>query len=128
MSRRSIPIIWRDAIGDSDLDSTAKLVAYALSTWMNGQGSCRPGREAIARRTSLTVRAVELATRRLEDRGCVEVERTAGGNHFTTMNRYVALLPPGANEVRRSEWRGANLTTARGDLTLSGANVVRPKS
>ena len=129
MSRRKgLSAVWRDAIGDSDLDSTAKLVAYALSTWMNGQGRCRPGRRAIARRTSLSVRAVDPAIRRLELSACVAVERTAGGNPETTANRYLALLPPGANEVRRSEWRAANLTTARGESDALSGERGSPES
>ena len=34
--RKSLVAVWRDAVGDSDLDTTAKTVAWALTRWMNG--------------------------------------------------------------------------------------------
>jgi Helix-turn-helix domain len=98
--RRSLVVVWRDAIGDCDLDSTAKLVAYQLTRWMDARGFCYPSREEIAAKASLSVRAVDLAIRRLESQGWLLIERSRGRQS----NRYKATLSPTANEIRRSEW------------------------
>jgi len=116
VKRKPLLAVWRDALGDDPtLTSTGKLVGYALSTWMNGRGVCYPSRATIASRCSLSDRAVDKALTQLETRGYVEIERSKGGNPRTGTNVYTATLPEGANEVRRSEWGGANLRTPRGE-------------
>lgn len=52
--------------------------------------------------------------RRLEAGGLLAVQHRKGGNPKTGTNFYCATLPEGANELRRSKWGGAKLTTARG--------------
>jgi hypothetical protein len=123
MSRRSIPVVWRDAIGDSDLDSTAKLVAYQLTRWMNGRGVCFPSREEIAAKASLSVRAVELAISRLEADGWLQIERSRGRRS----HRYCAALPPTANEIRRSEWPTANERPSNGERRSSNGERRSPE-
>lgn len=76
-------------------------------------GVCYPGRQAIAARASLSDRAVDAALRRLEAAGWVAIGWSDGGRGRT--NFYRALLPETANEVRRSEWEKANLTTQKGE-------------
>jgi hypothetical protein len=100
--------VWRDAVRDSELDATAKLVAFVLSTYMNGRGCARPSKETLAAGASLSSgrRAVDHAVDRLEGAGFLEVERSRG----RTANRYQATLSPTAHELRRSEWETAQET------------------
>lgn len=107
MRSRSIPVVWREALAESRLDRTAKLVGLVISLHMNANGSGFPGRQRIASWCSLSDRAVDGAVRRLEAAGFLWVERSKGRKS----NRYHALLPPTANEVRRLEWATAKLAT-----------------
>ena len=86
---------------------TAKLVAFCLSTYMNGNGNGWPSQDTIAAGGSITDRAVFSATKRLEDAGFLVVERSRGRSSHT----YVATLPLTANAVRRSEWATATLNS-----------------
>jgi Helix-turn-helix domain len=52
---------WQVAIGESDLPATTRLVAWALSTWMNSEGFCWPQQSEIARRAGVTDRTVRQA-------------------------------------------------------------------
>jgi Helix-turn-helix domain len=93
--------VWRDAVRDShDLASTAKLVAWCLSTYMDGRGVAWPAQETLATGCSLSRRSVQKATDRLEQLGFLAIERSKG----RSSHRYGATLPPTANEIRRSEW------------------------
>jgi hypothetical protein len=83
------PSAWRDAIRDSDLDRTAKLVAYTLSTYMNSEGECWPGKDLLARKVPLAKRAVDGAIARIEQGGYLLVARSLG--HAS--NRYYATIP-----------------------------------
>jgi len=84
------PIIWRQAIRDSDLDGTAKHVAHVISTYMNGAGDTFVGKETIARGASLkSVRAVDRAVHRIENAKFISVLRTNGGRP----NHYLAQTP-----------------------------------
>src|SRR5436309_3407100 len=79
---------WREAVRESDLDSTAKLVAFALSTFMDAEGRTRRSRATIAAASSLNVRTVDEALRRLETAGLLEVLRNTGRH----ANFYLATL------------------------------------
>lgn len=86
-----LPVIaeWRNAIRDSDLDATAKLVALVLSTYMNSAGECYPARATLAKNCRCAVRTVERAVTRIESAGLLDVSRTAGRGHS---NRYRASV------------------------------------
>jgi len=58
----SLPLAWRNAVRDSDLDSTAKLAGHTLSTYMTGRGLAYPSRETLARGASLALRSVDAAS------------------------------------------------------------------
>jgi hypothetical protein len=73
-ARKSRPAVWRDAIRDSDLPASVKLVAHTLTTFMSARGWCNPGRETIAEGASTSVRTVERAVARLEGEGWLRVE------------------------------------------------------
>jgi hypothetical protein len=117
--RKALPLIWTQAIGESDLDSTARHVARALSDFMDRNGACFPGREKIAKSTGYSVRTVERAIPKLEWKGWLEVERGTGRRS----NIYRATLPPEASDSRHKEWE---LASASGDsVSRSGDSVSR---
>jgi hypothetical protein len=118
--------VWRDALRDSPLDSTAKLVGLVLSTYFNARGSAYPGRAALARGASVCDRTIDHALRRLEATGFLHVERTNGGNNRT--NGYQALLPEAASEQRQSEWQTANLATPTANLAAPNGELRSPES
>lgn len=111
-------MVWRDAVRDSDLPSTAKLVALVLSTYANGRGDAFPGRATLAGSASLSDRAVDAAIQRLELAGYLAIDpprrpirdakggvvmRRPGGK--SASNRYTLTLPDTANDVRSSKGR-----------------------
>ncbi len=98
MSPPSAVIVWRDALRDSRLNSTAKLVGLVLSTHMTAGGDgAYPSQDTLARETSLEKRAIYRATRRLEEAGFIAVTWSRG----RASHRYRATLPT-ATESRRS--------------------------
>jgi hypothetical protein len=126
-ARKSLVAVWRDALRDSVLDATAKLVGFVLSTYMDARGFAFPSKATLARGSSLGEgrRAVDQAVDRLEADGFLEIERSVGRHAF----RYQATLPPTAHEVRRSEWATSQKeasNVARGAPSTS--HQVRPKA
>jgi hypothetical protein len=83
------PLLWREAIAESSLDRTAKLIAHTLSTRMNGAGDTFAGKRDVARRASLSERAVDDGVNRLEQAGYLFVERSKGRKP----NHYLATVP-----------------------------------
>src|SRR5436305_519399 len=89
------PTRWRDALRDSDLDRTAKLVGFVLSTYMSGKGKAWPAKITIARGAGLGRpeqkgnTAVDNAVDRLEAAGFLDVERRRGRGGFS----YQAAIP-----------------------------------
>jgi hypothetical protein len=103
---RSRVVVWRDAVRDSmELKSTAKLVAFVISTYMNGSGVAWPGKSAIAAGGGLGSgkRSVDGAIDQLEAAGYLIVIRSKGGRH--TPFRYIASLPT-SHPLRR--WFDSN--------------------
>ncbi len=84
---------WRDAVRDSDVSSTAKAVAWCLSTFMSKAGVAFPGKETIACGCSLSDRAVDRGVKELEEVGLLFVARTKGGNgrpnHYYATGKHV---------------------------------------
>src|SRR2546423_12170186 len=103
-------------VRDSSASRTAKLVAYTLSTYMDRRGVAWPSQALLASGCSLSVRAVQSATLRLEEAGLLKVQRSKGrGSH-----RYTALVPT-ANAVPRFDAgtaNGASLTANAAALNL----------
>lgn len=82
---------WRTAIARSDLRSTAKLVAFALSLFMSEAGdSCFPSHATLASHTSLSVSAVKQATKTLGEEGWLTKQPGQGRGRST---RYTATTP-----------------------------------
>jgi len=80
---------WQVAIGESDLPATTRLVAWALSTWMNSEGFCWPQQSEIARRAGVTDRAVRQALRGLREADFLGWKTGKGPGHS---NHYQALM------------------------------------
>src|ERR1700694_2761904 len=81
---------WRSAIAESDLGSTTKLVAFALSLHMNERGgSCFPSIQTLARETSLGVSTVREHIGKLESADWL-LRKIGGGRKS---NRYTASVP-----------------------------------
>lgn len=83
---------WRNLVRDSDVDSTARLVALVLSTYMSSTGNgAYPSKRTLADGCGLnSTRAVDQAINRLELAGLLAVHRSKGHNP----NTYQALVPP----------------------------------
>jgi hypothetical protein len=89
--RRAAVIEWREAIADSELDRTAKLVGHTIGLYMRADGTgAFPAKETIAKRASIeSVRTVDAAVKRLEAAGFLDVDRSRGRRS----NRYRAVVP-----------------------------------
>jgi hypothetical protein len=86
---------WQVAIGESDLPPTSRLVAWALSTWMDADGRCWPAQREIARRAGASRRAVINALENLRESDFLSW-KTGGGPRRP--NQYQALMSaPGAH-------------------------------
>lgn len=83
------PTLWRTAIRDSELDSTAKLVAHTLSTYMNGAGECWPSKSTLALGAGKSKRTIDGAIERLASAGFLVISQSRG----RSSNRYSASLP-----------------------------------
>jgi len=80
------------------LDKTAKITAYALASRMNRAGCCWPGKTRLAADTSMSIRTVDRAIRRLEAAGLIVVRRRP-----PAPNLYTARLPRHCDGVTPSE-------------------------
>jgi hypothetical protein len=104
---RTLLAKWRDAVRDSDLSSTAKLVALALSTRMNRYGGAWPSKDTIAGDTSLGRRTVDAAIETLEREGYLSVSRSRG----RSSNRYTATNPARDAGLTLQELPGSDWST-----------------
>jgi hypothetical protein len=95
---RSLLAAWRDAVRDSGLDRTAKLVAFVISTYMDSIGKAFPSKATIAAGSSLGAgrRAVDRAVDRLEASGLLKIRRSRGRVSF----RYFASVPTSHDDAR----------------------------
>jgi hypothetical protein len=112
-------IQWRDALRDSELDRTAKLVGHTLSTYMNGQGFAHPSKTTLARGASLGRpqqkgnTAVDGAIDRLEQAGFLSIERGRTRQGF----KYSAVFP------RRDGGIDSHATTGESETADSLADL-----
>jgi len=92
-----LPLLtWRRSIAESELPPTTKLVAFALSLWMNERGaSAYPGADTLAKDTSLSVRAVREHLAQLVHLGWLElVEKGGLKGERRKANVYRAAVAP----------------------------------
>lgn len=124
MRRKPLVSVWRDAVRDSPLRSTPKLVGLVLSTYLDGRGMAWPSRNTLAAGAGLSDRAVDSAITTLKREGFLQVEHSKGRRP----NVYQATLPATANELRRSEWATANLATSNSEPRDTNSERRSPES
>lgn len=86
----TLPLVahWRNALRDSDLDRTAKLVGLVLSTYVDARGVAWPAKTTLARGASLGREtqkgntAVDTAINRLEAAELLVIDRKRGRRGF----------------------------------------------
>lgn len=123
----SIPAHWRNAIRDSDLDRTTKLVAYVLSTYMSRAGEAFPSKGTLAAGAGLgNRRSVDVAVDKLEASGFVTIVRSRGRRSF----RYCAAPASlnGAAAARLHDLNGASAGSQRRSAQHPTAQALRPKA
>jgi hypothetical protein len=104
---------WLRALRDSELPSSAKLVALMLSTHMAGDGSsCFPSVPTLAMETSLSERCVQKHVRLLCSTGWLTVH-TGGGR--ARPNRYLPSTPLNPERETPKQVRGLPANPADGD-------------
>lgn len=110
MSERALLAKWRDALRDSDLDTTAKAVGFVIATYWNGRGlSAFPAKTTIAAGASLlSTRTADAAVLRLEHAGFLTVSRSRG----RSSNRYIATIPTPHGDAGLTPHVGAGLNGA----------------
>jgi len=90
-------VVWRDSIANSELPSTARLVALTLSLWMNTDGSnARPGGETLRKASGLkSLRSVRSALTELVEAGFLSVTEKGGSprGKARTASVYDAAFP-----------------------------------
>jgi|SRR6516162_1855717 hypothetical protein len=101
MSPRSFAGEYREAICDSDLSPSARLVGFALSCHVSAKHGAEvwPAKTHLAEDTGLSVRTVDLAINELERASYLTAKRSLG----RTSNRYT--LTPNPVTVARLESR-----------------------
>jgi hypothetical protein len=119
---RPLVVRWREALRDSDLDRTAKLVGYILSTFMDKDGLAWPGKETIAAGAGVHPRTADKAIKRIELFGLLGVQHSPG---FRT-NQYFALLQNPGAEAGVYPGAGDQRTPARGTKN-PGASAPRTR-
>jgi hypothetical protein len=123
--RKSVPIVWRDLIRESQIPRPGKPIGFALSTYMNHCGFAYPSRETLAAAAGYkSVRTVDEGIKLLESCALLEVSRSRG----RSSNGYQALLPADAADLRRSEWATAQNQASNGAKSNGNRATVAPKS
>jgi len=123
----SIPARWRNAIRDSDLDRTAKGVAYTLSTYMNGAGEAFPSKDTLAAGAGLgSRRSVDVAVDKLEAEGFVTILRSRGRRSFRYRAAPASLN--GAAPARLTADNGASDDTQLRTPRHPTAHALLPKA
>jgi hypothetical protein len=124
---------WQQAILQSELQSTTKLVLLALSTYMNAHGdNCFPSHTTIAKDASLSTRAVITHIQLAVDAGfLVKEKRNLVGAKWDS-NEYHASLPSenkpiltpdvGVNDIHSIEQNEPR------SLENRGVNVIHPSA
>ncbi len=91
--------LWCEAIGDSTLPKSVRLVAFALATFMNPEGVARPALATLAARAGVARSTAGEAVARMIGDGWLE--RLDGGGGSRRATTYRATLPAGSVEPER---------------------------
>lgn len=114
---------WIRALRESELDSTARLVAFTLSFHMDSDGThAYPGPALLARESGLSLRSVKAKLRDLERAGWIEcVKRGRSSANGRSANRYRATLPTRAGDAPVQDVHGAGDSTTRAPRSTTRA-------
>jgi hypothetical protein len=121
---------WRNALRDSGLDRTAKLVGFVLSTYMDGRMAAWPAKTTLAQGASLGREdqkgntAVDNAIDRLEARGLLVVDRKRGRRGF----RYTGVIPRWYEGLEAMESHAAARDNASVNPSPNGAKSLADSS
>jgi hypothetical protein len=141
--------LWFRAVGESDLRTTVKAVAWAIGSLMNANAEAWPSRQTIADSASLrTPKTVDRLVPEIEAAGLVVVRRSGG----RVANRYDGTIPgslwhiwdddlverllelgdlddSGDNRdiwMSRLESATATLVTSNGDISDANGDILEP--
>jgi hypothetical protein len=126
----SLVVHWRNTLRDCELDRTAKLVGFVLSTYMDARGVAWPAKTELARGASLGRNpgerkgntAVDGAINRLEAAGLLVVDRKRGRRGFV----YGAAIPRYAEGFKsHADARDNGYEIPRGHVGLEGLEIPR---
>ncbi|WP_416877953.1 helix-turn-helix domain-containing protein [Litorimonas sp.] len=94
MSEKPFFWSWQDAITESDLKATTRLVLLTLATFMNAKNTAaHPTQEELARCSGLSIRAVKSNLKLAIDAGFLEVSKHGFGGQKWANNQYKAVMP-----------------------------------
>lgn len=112
---------WRQAIFESDLTATTKLVLQALASHLNDMGGPMfPSQERLAKLCTLSERSVITHLQIAEDEGwIVASKRTSQGSKWAA-NEYVARFPDGVKEIHPTTTCGVKEIHPRGERASGG--------
>lgn len=121
---------WRQAVLESDLEATTKLVLCVVSTFMNDHGGgCYPSQDTISKLCSLSERAVIKHLGISQSKGWLKAKKRAISGSKWAANEYEASSPGGVNLIHPIEQDGVNHVHVRGEPNSShGVNHVHTNS
>lgn len=123
----SVLLGWRVGVRDSGLPAPAKLLAYTLATYMNGEGEqAWPSVKTLREASGLGERTIWREIRRLESEGWIAVERheRQPSHYFATSPPGASLAPPGASEAPP----GASLAPPPGASLAPEVELLKSKT
>lgn len=121
---------WRQAIFESDLQATTKLVLQALASHLNDMGGPMfPSQERLAKLCSLSERSVITHLQIAEDAGwIVATKRQLDGSKWAA-NEYGARFPDGVKQVHPTKQDGVKDVHLRGEgVSPGGVKEVHTNS
>lgn len=116
---------YRDAVARSNLPSTAKLVAHAMSRYMDYRtlGGAYPGPARIAREIGMSARTVERWLSTLTERGWLEKTSIGGSFPTRTATVYRGRIPGSTSD---SSDTGPGKPTSDSPDTITSDRAVVP--
>ena len=107
---------WRQAIFESDLQATTKLVLQALASHLNDMGGPMfPSQERLSKLCSLSERSVITHLQIAEDEGWIVANKRELKGSKWAANEYAARFPDGVKHVHPADDDGVNEVHLRGE-------------
>lgn len=117
-----MPVLYRLALRENELDAKSKLLGYVLETFMNvgdWERGCRPSNEALVRGSGLSERSVRTGLRLLEQAELIATEQREGRASIYAPRLTAALLEPVYDFFERARVKRGQLTIAQALLTTA---------